>query len=115
MAAKGQRNKKVEAIEVQATLDAVKNLDTGKVVSEVNNLQVTLQSTLADVSASITNKIQQIATIDEAIKLKQQRLKELYDIEAEAVSAAIARAARPRMSSAGSGFRLFGIIELPVE
>jgi hypothetical protein len=82
---RGTRSKKVEQVEVQATLDAVKNLDTARVVSEVNNLQVTLQSTLADVSASITSKIQQISTIDEAIALKNARLKELFGIEAEAV------------------------------
>lgn len=86
MAARGAKSKKVEAVEVQATLDAVRNLDTAKVVSEVNNLQVSLQATLASVSASITNKIQQIATIDDAIKLKQDRLKELLGIDAEAVT-----------------------------
>jgi hypothetical protein len=84
--ARGTRNKKVEAIGNQATLEAVKALDTEQVVSEVNNLQVSLQTTLAGVGASITSKIQQIATIDSAIALKNSRLKELYDVEAEAVS-----------------------------
>lgn len=85
MAARGARNKKIEVAEAQTTLEAVKDLRADSVVSEVNNLQVSLQKTLADVSASITNKIQQIDTIDTAISLKEARLKELYGIEAEAI------------------------------
>jgi hypothetical protein len=85
MAVKGNRNRKVETVEAQQVLESVKNLDAGSVVSEVNNLQVSLQEKLAGISASITNKLAQIDTIDTAIRLKEQRLKELYGVEAEAI------------------------------
>ena len=85
MAARGAKSKVVEQVEKTATLEAVKALDTAKVIEEVNNLQVSLQGTLANVGASITNKIAQIGTIDQAISLKESRLKELFDIEAKAV------------------------------
>jgi chromosome segregation ATPase len=85
MAVRGARNRKIETTEAQTILTSVKDLDATGVVSEVNNLQVSLQSKLANISATITDKIQQIKTIDDAIALKNQRLKELYSIEAEAI------------------------------
>lgn len=84
-AARGKKNQAIVATEQQATLEAVKALDTERVVGEINNLQVSVQGTLAGLSATITNKIQQLSTVDEAIKLKNERLKTLHAIEAEAV------------------------------
>lgn len=86
MAAKGAKNKAVQQAEAVAVLEAVKGLDTTAVVEEVSNLQVSVQNTLAGVSATITSKLQQVEQIDKAIALKNQRLKELYGIEAEAVN-----------------------------
>lgn len=84
--AKGVKNKKIEATEAQAVLDNVKDMELTKVVSEIGNLQVSLQGTLANLSATITNKIQQVDQLDTAITLKEQRLQELHGIEKEAVS-----------------------------
>ena len=84
--AKGVKNKKIEATEAQAVLDNVKDMELTKVVSEIGSLQVSLQGTLANLSATITNKIQQVDQLDTAITLKEQRLQELHGIEKEAVS-----------------------------
>jgi chromosome segregation ATPase len=84
--AKGVKNKKIEATEAQVVLDNVKDMELTKVVSEIGNLQVSLQGTLAHLTATITNKIQQVEQLDTAIGLKEQRLQELHGIEKEAVS-----------------------------
>lgn len=84
--AKGTKNKKVEAVEAQAILDTVSGLDVTKVVSDIGSLQVTLQNTLANLSATMTSRFQQVDQLDSAISLKEGRLQELYGIEKEAVS-----------------------------
>lgn len=84
--AKGTKNKKVEAVEAQAILDTVNNLDLTKVVSDIGTLQVTLQNTLANLSTTMSTKFQQVEQLDTAIDLKESRLQELYGIEKEAVN-----------------------------
>lgn len=83
---KGAKNAKIEQTEARTVLNTVKELDPAKVVTDVSNLQLSVQSTLANLSASITGKMSQIDTIDTAIKLKEERLKELYGIEKEAIT-----------------------------
>lgn len=83
---RGSKNVKVEQVEAKTVLAAVKELDPAKVVTDVGNLQLSVQSTLSNLSASITNKMAQVNTIDDAIKLKEERLQELYGIEKEAVT-----------------------------
>ncbi len=84
--AKGQKNKKIALGEAKATLAAVKDVAMDRVIGEVGTLQVTVQDALADLSAKLTGKIGQIRLFDEAIELKEKRLKELHGIEGEAVT-----------------------------
>jgi len=77
----GSRAKKTQSV-----LDAVKALSPETIVGEVGALQVSLQSTLANVSAAITDKIEKMHQVDEAIALKEQRIVELHDIEQEALT-----------------------------
>jgi chromosome segregation ATPase len=86
MATKGVRNKKVEQTEAKVVLDSVKDLDLPTVVNEVGGLQVMVQGALAKLSTDLTTKIQQMEQVEQAIVIKQTRLKELFDIENEAVS-----------------------------
>ncbi len=86
MATKGLKNKKIEQTEVKTILDSVKGMDLTKVVGEVSNLQVSVQNTLAGLSAALTSKIQQVETMDTAIELKEGRLQELYGIENMAIT-----------------------------
>lgn len=80
------RSKKAEESQAKAILENVKNLKPEDVIADIGNLQVGLQGTLAGISAEISNKIEQMQHIDEAISLKNQELKELYEIETEATS-----------------------------
>jgi hypothetical protein len=77
----GSRAKKTQSV-----LDAVKLLSPETIISEVGALQVSLQSTLANVSAAITDKIEKMKQVDEAISLKEERIVELYDIDQEALT-----------------------------
>jgi hypothetical protein len=84
--ARGTKNKRVALAEEKAVLDSVKDLKLDSVLSEISTLQSGLQSSLAGVSAAMTGKIQQLEKVEEAIQLKEGRLNELFQIEAEAVS-----------------------------
>lgn len=86
--ARPAKTKRMIAEETQnkTILDSVKTLKPDDVITEIGNLQVNLQGTLAGLSATITNKIEQMQNIDSAITLKKDELKELYDIEREAMS-----------------------------
>jgi hypothetical protein len=86
MATTKTKRKQIEAIEATTVLNSVKDIDINDVVSGVNNLQVSVQKTLAELGATVTNKVQQMTQIDTAIELKKTRLKELFDIEKEAIS-----------------------------
>ena len=85
-APKGSQNKKIAAVEAEAVLASVKDLDLNSVVNDISGLQVSVQNTLAGLSATLTNKVSQIQQVDTAISLKEARLSELFQIEKEAVS-----------------------------
>jgi chromosome segregation ATPase len=86
MATKGNKNKKIEATEAQAVLDSVKGLNLQSVIAEVGTLQVSVQESLANLSGALSSKIQEMQNLETAIALKNQRLKELHNIESEAVT-----------------------------
>lgn len=79
-APKTSKQKKADAV-----LDASQQMDASTVVAEIGALQVSLQTTLAGVTASITEKIEKNRQMDEAIALKEARINELHGIEKEAL------------------------------
>lgn len=72
--------------QIKSILDSVKSLTPDSIVAEVGSLQVSLQNTLANISANITDKIEKMNQVDDAINLKEQRIAELYEIEKEALA-----------------------------
>jgi len=76
------------------TVDTVKTLQAAEVIGEIGNLQVTVQSTLANISAEITGKLEQLHNAEAAIHSQEDRLSELYQIEKEAQSLEEMRLAR---------------------
>lgn len=66
-------------------LEAVSKLDAQSVINEVGTLQTSLQTTLAGLSAGVATKIELMKQVDEAINLKEERLKELFGIEQQAM------------------------------
>lgn len=87
MAVKANSRKKVVAdTEATKVLDSVQELDLPTVVNEMGNLQLQVQQSLSTLGAALTSKVQKLGEVDQAIALKEQRLKELFQIEAAAVS-----------------------------
>jgi chromosome segregation ATPase len=76
------------------TVDTVKTLQAAGVVNEIGNLQVTVQTTLANISAAITGKLEQLHNVESAIGTLEDRLNEVYQIEKEALSLEEIKAAR---------------------
>lgn len=75
-------------------VDTVKTLQVNDVVNEIGNLQVSIQSTLANISGNITNKLAELHNTEEVITSLEDRLNELYLIEKEALSLEEMRKAR---------------------
>jgi len=63
--------------------ETVKALTAQTVVNEIGNLQVTIQSTLANVAAEITGKLDQLHNTEATISEMESRLFELSQIEKE--------------------------------
>lgn len=78
--------KKADEVNAAAILDAVKGLKPEDVVSQVGELQMRLQGTLAGLSAAIAGKVEQMQKVDEAIVLKTKELQELHNIDAVATT-----------------------------
>jgi len=67
-------------------LASVKNLSAKDVLDEVTRVQLSVQSQLAGLGANITNQIDRMKDLDVAIAEKEGRLKELFEIEEEALA-----------------------------
>lgn len=85
MATKTKR-KQIEQNEATAILDSVKDINVSEVISGIGNIQINVQKVLADVASTVTTKVHHIQELDQAIELKNQRLKELFNLELEAFS-----------------------------
>lgn len=70
----------------EKVLESVAVLKPQTVIEEIGALQSSLQNTLAGLSAQISTKLEQMRNVEEAIVLKEGELKDLYGIEAEAIS-----------------------------
>lgn len=86
MAVKGKKNLKIEQAEATQVIEKVATLKAPVVVTEIAEVQVSIQQTLAGLSSQITEKLAMVETLDKGIALKEQRLNELHGIEAAAVT-----------------------------
>ena len=78
--------KKTVKKQSEKILDAVSTFKPQTVIEEIGALQNSLQNTLAGLSAQISIKLEQMKNVEEAIAIKESELKELYEINAEAIS-----------------------------
>ena len=81
---KTTKTKKIEQMAANQIMASAKCLKLDTVVDELGKFQIGVQTTLADLSASLTNNIKRLSDVETAITLSEQRLKELYEIEKEA-------------------------------
>lgn len=80
----------------QKVMDAVSSLSAETVINQIGELQVNLQATLAGLGAAVTSKVEQMQNVEQAIALKEQELKEIYDIEQEALNLEVMKAQREK-------------------
>jgi DNA repair exonuclease SbcCD ATPase subunit len=81
----GVKNQKAAAIKENEILGAVAGLNLEGVSGTIAATQVEVQKSLADLSAKLAERLQLLQHVEEAINLKRDDLKQLYDIEAAAV------------------------------
>jgi hypothetical protein len=85
---KGQKSlqQKVEGADTQTVLTAVKDVKAEDIVQDIGALQLETQQKLGQLSTALTTKIAVLRNVESAIGIKQARLQELHEIEAEAIS-----------------------------
>lgn len=85
MPAKKRTSTKKAAASNQKVLDAVSGLSAEAVIDQIGDLQISLQATLAGLGAAVTSRVEQMKNVEEAIAIKESELKEVYEIEKEAM------------------------------
>jgi len=79
----GTKNRQAATIKEAEVLNAVTGLSLDSVSNTLTNTQVEVQKSLAGLSAKLTEQLQVLRNIEEAIDLKRDELKELYNLEAK--------------------------------
>lgn len=82
----GVKNRRAVAIQETKVLNSVEGLNLDAVSKSITDTQVEVQKVLADLSAKVMERLQQLDDIQDAIKLKQDELKALHDIEIKATT-----------------------------
>jgi septal ring factor EnvC (AmiA/AmiB activator) len=75
------RRKKTD---VEAALVAVKEADVKKVLDQVGTVQTNVQGTLAALGVTMTEKIEELRSLETAIDARKQELADIHEIEVEA-------------------------------
>jgi hypothetical protein len=81
----GVKNQKAEAIKATEVLQSVAGLNLDVVSGKIAATQVEVQKSLAGLSAKLVEELETLRNVEEAITLKREELKQLYDIESAAV------------------------------
>ncbi|HJT78591.1 MAG TPA: hypothetical protein VJ739_15405 [Gemmataceae bacterium] len=81
----GVKNQQAEAIKATEVLQAVAGLNLDVVSGKIAATQVEVQKSLAGLSAKLVEELETLRHVQEAIALKRDELKQLYDLEAAAV------------------------------
>jgi hypothetical protein len=81
----GAKNQAAKAIRETEVLDAVAGLSLDTVSTTLASTQVEVQKSLADLSAKLVERLQLLKDVEGAIQLKQDELKQLYNLEAKEI------------------------------
>lgn len=94
MATAKKTKTKPQDAENQTVLAKAQSADIPTVVKEMGDLQVLVQSSLSNLSAALTSKVQHFSELDKAVSLTEQRIAELHAIEGEVLSLESVKALR---------------------
>jgi len=81
----GAKNQAARAIRETEVLESVVGLSLDSVSTTLASTQVEIQKSLADLSAKLVERLQLLKNVEEAIQLKQEELKQLYNLEAKEI------------------------------
>lgn len=81
----GEKNRQAAAIRETEVLEAVAGLSLDSVSTNLAAAQVEVQKSLADLSAKLVDRLGLLKKVEAAIQLKQEELKQLYEIEAKEI------------------------------
>jgi hypothetical protein len=84
--AAGVKNKQAAAIRDTEVLQSVAGLSLDAVSGTIASTQVEMQKSLTALSAKLVEQLQVLRNVEEAIALKRDELKQLYDIESAALN-----------------------------
>jgi colicin import membrane protein len=82
----GVKNRRAAAIQETEVLNSVKGLSLDSVSKSIADTQVEVQKVLADLSAKVMERLQQLEQLQEAIGLRQEELNNLHGIEVKATT-----------------------------
>src|SRR6516164_3089060 len=82
----GVKNRQATAIRETEVLQSVSGLNMDGVSGTIASTQVEVQKSLAALSAKLVEQLQVLRNAEDAIALKRDELKQLYNIESAAVS-----------------------------
>jgi hypothetical protein len=82
----GVKNRQATAIRETEVLQSVSGLNMDGVSGTIASTQVEVQKSLAALSAKLVEQLQVLRNVEDAIALKRDELKQLYNIESAAVS-----------------------------
>lgn len=82
----GAKNRQATVIRETEVLQSVSGLNMDAVSGTIASTQVEVQKSLAALSAKLVEQLQVLGNVEEAIALKREELKQLYNIESAAVS-----------------------------
>lgn len=82
----GKKTQQAQLIKREDTLANVAGLNLDTVANKIAQTQVEVQKTLASLGTTLTQKLADLATIEQAIVLKQEDLRRLHDIAAGATT-----------------------------
>jgi len=88
MATKTQGAKTRKAAQIQETeaLEAVKDLNLDSVSRSIAETQVEVQKVLANLSATVMNRLQELEHVEESVRVKTEELQQVHDIAREATT-----------------------------
>ena len=80
--------KKLQEKKKEDVLSSISGLSTDDVTEEINKLKVDIGKTLSKVSDKLEAEVKKLDNVQQAIEIKQQELKEIYEIEKSAATLA---------------------------
>lgn len=83
------REKKIDAVKKNAdeqVIHKATEYTVDAILNQMDNIKRTIETALAELARSLTKEQKRLEEIQQAIKIQEQRLKELHDIEASALN-----------------------------